>query len=46
MLKLVSDRGIETFDTVLDDDRLPEKFRTVRLPQMQKRIRVIREAGS
>jgi hypothetical protein len=41
--KLASDRGIETFDAVLDDDRLPEKFRTVRLPQMQKRIRAIRE---
>ena len=41
--RLASDRGIETFDAVLDDDRLPEKFRTVRLPQMQKRIRSLRE---
>ncbi len=38
MLEAASDRGIETFDAVLDDDRLPEKFRTVRLLQMQDRI--------
>jgi hypothetical protein len=44
--KLACDRGIEAFDAVLDDKRLPEKFRIVRLPQMQKRIRAIREAGS
>jgi hypothetical protein len=42
--KLVSDRGIETFDAVLDDDRLPEKFRTVRLPQMLDRIRTLRSS--
>jgi hypothetical protein len=40
--KLASDRGIEAFDAVLNDDRLPEKFRTVRLPQMQNRIRALR----
>jgi hypothetical protein len=44
--KLASDRGIETFDAVLDDDRLPEKFRTVRLLQMQDRIRALRERPS
>jgi hypothetical protein len=44
--KLASDRGIETFNAVLDDDRLPEKFRTVRLPQMQNRIRALRERRS
>lgn len=44
--KLASDRGIEAFDVVLDDERLPDKFRAVRLPQMQKRTRAIREAGS
>lgn len=41
--KLASDRGIEAFDAVLDDERLPEKFRTVRLPQMQERIRILRQ---
>ena len=41
--KLASDRGIEAFNAVLDEERLPEKFRTVRLPQMQDRIRAIRE---
>jgi hypothetical protein len=41
--KLASDRGIETFEAVLDDDRLPETFRTVRFPQMQDRIRTLRE---
>jgi hypothetical protein len=41
--KLASDRGIEAFDAVLDDERLPEKFRIVRLPQMQERLRVLRE---
>lgn len=44
--KLVADRGIEAFDAVLDDDRLPEKFRTVRLPQMRDRIRILRERSS
>ncbi len=41
--RLALDRNIEAFDAVLDDERLPEKFRTVRLPQMQDRIRAIRE---
>jgi hypothetical protein len=41
--KLASDRGIEAFNAVLDDDRLPKKFRTVRLPQMRERIRVMRQ---
>lgn len=41
--KLASDHGIEPFDAVLDDDRLPEKFRTVRLLQMQDRIRTLRK---
>jgi hypothetical protein len=41
--KLASGRGIEAFDAVLDDERLPEKFRTIRLPQMQERIRLLRE---
>ncbi len=41
--KLASDRGIEAFDAVLDDKRLPERFRAVRLPQMQERIRTARE---
>jgi hypothetical protein len=40
--KLADDRGIEAFDAALDDERLPEKFRTVRLPQMQDRIRALR----
>lgn len=44
--KLASDRGIEAFDAVLDDERLPEKFTTVRLPQMQDRIRALRERPS
>jgi aspartate/tyrosine/aromatic aminotransferase len=43
---LASDRGIETFDAVLNDERLPEKFRTVRLPQMRDRIRTLRERSS
>jgi hypothetical protein len=41
--RLALDRGIEAFDAVLDDERLPEKFRTLRLPQMQERIRALRE---
>ena len=41
--RLAAERGIEAFDAVLDDERLPEKFRTVRLPQMQQRIRSLRE---
>lgn len=40
--RLALDRNIEAFDAVLDDERLPEKFRTVRLPQMQDRIRTLR----
>jgi hypothetical protein len=44
--KLVSERGIETFDAVLDDERLPTKFRTVRLSQMRERIRTLRERPS
>lgn len=40
--RLAFDRGIEVFNAVLDDERLPEKFRTVRLPQMQDRIRALR----
>lgn len=41
--RLALDRNIETFDAVLNDERLPEKFRTARLPQMQDRIRALRE---
>ncbi len=41
--RLAAERGIEAFDAVLDDERLPEKFRTVRLPQMRERIRTLRE---
>ncbi len=44
--KLASERGIEAFDAVLDDERLPEKFRTVRLPQMQARMRSLRDRPS
>ncbi len=36
--RLARDRQIEVFDAVLDDERLPERFRTVRLPQMRERI--------
>jgi hypothetical protein len=36
-------REIEAFDAVLDDERLPEAFRTFRLPQMQDRIRTSRQ---
>jgi hypothetical protein len=36
--RLALDRDIEVFDAVLDDERLPEKFRTVRLPQMRERV--------
>jgi hypothetical protein len=43
--KLASDRDIEAFDAVLDDDRLPKKFRNVRLPQMQDRIRALRSGS-
>lgn len=44
--RLALDRQIEVFDAVLDDERLPEKFRTVRLPQMQERIRSLRSGGT
>ncbi len=40
---LASDRGIDAFDAVLDDERLPDQFRTVRLPQMQDRILTVRQ---
>ncbi len=43
---LALDRDIEVFDAILDDERLPEKFRTVRLPQMRDRIRALRERRS
>jgi integrase len=39
-------RGIEAFDAVLNDERLPEKFRNVRLRQMQDRILALRERHS
>ena len=35
-------RDIEVFDAVLDDERLGEKFRTVRLPQMREQITALR----
>ena len=41
--RLAQDRHIEVFDAVLDDERLPEKFRTVRLPQMQEQIHTLRQ---
>jgi hypothetical protein len=44
--KLAADRGIEVFDAVLDDERLPEKFKAVRLPQMRDRIRALRQHPS
>jgi hypothetical protein len=40
---LAADQGIETFDAVHDDKRLPEKFRTVRLPQMREQIQLLRK---
>jgi hypothetical protein len=40
---LARDLGIEVFDAVLDDKRLPEKFRAIRLPQMRAGIRRLRE---
>jgi hypothetical protein len=43
--RLALDRNIEALDAVLDDKRLPEKFGTVRLPQMRERIQLLREAG-
>ncbi len=41
--RLAHHRDIEVFDAVLDDERLPEKFRTVRLPQMRERIETLRQ---
>jgi hypothetical protein len=40
---LVWGRWIEVFDALLDDERLPEKFRTIRLPQMRDGIQRLRE---
>jgi hypothetical protein len=31
------------FDAVLDDERLPENFRIVRLPRMRERIGALRQ---
>lgn len=42
-VRIALDRGIEVFDAVLDDERLPEQFRAVRLPQMRDRIRTLRQ---
>jgi hypothetical protein len=41
--RLALERDIEVFDAVLDDERLPEKFRTVRLAQMSERIHALRQ---
>jgi hypothetical protein len=41
--RLALERDIEVFDAVFDDERLPEKFRTVRLPQMRERINTLRQ---
>lgn len=41
--RVALDSDIEVFDAVLDDERLPEKFRTVRLPQMRERITALRK---
>lgn len=41
--RLALDKDIEAFDAILDDERLPEKFRTIRLPQMRQRIRALRQ---
>lgn len=41
--RLAIDTQIEVFDAVLDDERLPEGFRTLRLPQAQERIRTLRQ---
>jgi hypothetical protein len=40
---LALDMGIEVFDAVLDDERLPENFRTIRLPQMRQPMRALRQ---
>jgi hypothetical protein len=41
--RVAREQGIEVFDAVLDDERLPERFGTIRLPQMRVQIRSIRE---
>lgn len=41
--RLAAERDIEVFDAVLDDERLPDKFQTIRLPQMREHIRALRE---
>lgn len=41
--RLALEREIEVFDAVLDDQRLPDKFRAIRLPQMHEHIRALRE---
>lgn len=41
--RLALERDIEVFEAVLDDERLPYKFQTVRLPQMREHIRALRE---
>jgi hypothetical protein len=41
--RLALERDIEVFDAVLDDERLPEKFRTIRLAQMRDRIQRLRQ---
>lgn len=41
-VRLAVDRGIEVFDAVLDDERLPENFRAIRLVQMRDAIRRLR----
>ena len=43
---LARDMDIEVFDAVLDDERLPEKFRTVRLPQMREHIGALRQRAA
>lgn len=45
-VRLARDRGIEVFGAVLDDERLPEKFRAIRLPQMRDAIRESRRHGA
>lgn len=44
-VRLALDRGIEVFDAVLDDERLPEKFRTVRMSQMRDAVLESRRRG-
>jgi len=40
---LALERDVEVFDAVLDDERLPEKFKTIRLPQMREQIGALRQ---